>query len=107
MRSRLGTSHRPTFLRDTTANTDGRVLGEGDSLLGHRRLPDCAGHTTLSPSPVCDDASPAKSGATGAKPAHLQMVLPPDTFAAVTQLVRRAVGDDWAELARRIPGLGV
>ena len=36
-----------------------------------------------------------------------QRVLPPEAFAAVTQLVRRAVGDDWAELARRIPELGV
>jgi hypothetical protein len=36
-----------------------------------------------------------------------QRVLPPEAFAAVTQLVRRAVGDDWAEIARRIPELGV
>jgi len=35
-----------------------------------------------------------------------QRVLPPEAFAAVTQLVRRAVGDDWAELTRRIPELG-
>jgi hypothetical protein len=35
-----------------------------------------------------------------------QRVLPPEAFAAVTQLVRRVVGDDWTELARRIPELG-
>ena len=34
-----------------------------------------------------------------------QMVLPPDVFAGVAQLVRQAVGDDWAELTRRIPEL--
>jgi hypothetical protein len=35
-----------------------------------------------------------------------KMVLPSEAFAAVTRLVRRAVGDDWAELTRRIPELG-
>ena len=34
-----------------------------------------------------------------------QMVLPPEAFAGVAQLVRQAVGDDWAELTRRMPGL--
>ncbi len=34
-----------------------------------------------------------------------QMVLPPDVFAGVVQLVRRAVGDGWPELTRRIPDL--
>jgi hypothetical protein len=34
-----------------------------------------------------------------------QMVLPPEAFAGVAQLVRRAIGDDWAELTRRIPEL--
>ena len=34
-----------------------------------------------------------------------QMVLPPDVFAGVAQLVRRAVGDGWTELTRRIPEL--
>jgi hemerythrin-like domain-containing protein len=34
-----------------------------------------------------------------------QMVLPPDVFAGVAQLVRKAVGDDWTELTRRIPEL--
>jgi len=34
-----------------------------------------------------------------------QMVLPPEAFAGVAQLVRRAVGDDWAELTRRMPEL--
>jgi hypothetical protein len=36
-----------------------------------------------------------------------QMVLPPEVFAMVAGLVRQAVGDDWAELARRIPDLPV
>jgi hypothetical protein len=35
-----------------------------------------------------------------------KMVLPPEVFAAVAGLVRRAVGDDWVELTRRIPELG-
>ncbi len=35
----------------------------------------------------------------------LQMNLPPDAFANVQGLVRTAVGDDWAELERRIPEL--
>jgi hypothetical protein len=34
-----------------------------------------------------------------------QMVLPHEAFAGVAQLVRRAVGDDWTELTRRIPEL--
>jgi hypothetical protein len=34
-----------------------------------------------------------------------QMVMPPQVFAGAIQLVHRAVGDDSAELARRIPGL--
>jgi hypothetical protein len=34
-----------------------------------------------------------------------RMVMPADAFAGVLQLVKRAVGDDWAELARRIPEL--
>jgi hypothetical protein len=34
-----------------------------------------------------------------------QTMLPPPVFAGVKQLVRQAVGDDWAELARRIPTL--
>jgi hypothetical protein len=35
-----------------------------------------------------------------------KMVLPAETFAAVVGLVRRAVGDDWVELTRRMPELG-
>ena len=34
-----------------------------------------------------------------------QMVLPPEIFAGVAQLVRQAVGDDWAALTRRMPEL--
>jgi len=34
-----------------------------------------------------------------------QMVLPPPAFPGVKQLIRKAVGDDWAELVRRIPTL--
>jgi Hemerythrin HHE cation binding domain len=34
-----------------------------------------------------------------------QMVLPPEVFSGVAGLVRQAVGDDWVELTRRIPGL--
>ncbi len=36
-----------------------------------------------------------------------QMVLPPEVFAGVAQLVHQAVGDDWAEMTRRIPELPV
>ena len=35
-----------------------------------------------------------------------QMLMPAEAFAGVRQLVQKAVGDDWAELARRIPELG-
>ena len=35
----------------------------------------------------------------------LQMVMPPPVFAQVSQLIHKAVGDDWAELVRRIPTL--
>jgi hypothetical protein len=35
----------------------------------------------------------------------LQMVMPPPVFAQVSQLIHKAVGDDWAELVRRIPSL--
>ena len=34
-----------------------------------------------------------------------QMVMPPDAFAGATQLVEKAIGDEWTELARRIPEL--
>jgi hypothetical protein len=34
-----------------------------------------------------------------------QMVLPPEAFAGVAQLVHQAVGDDWAEMVRRMPEL--
>ena len=34
-----------------------------------------------------------------------QMVMPPQAFAGATQLVQEAIGDDWAELSRRIPEL--
>ena len=34
-----------------------------------------------------------------------QMVLPPQTFVIVKQLIQKAIGDDWAELTRRIPTL--
>ncbi len=32
-------------------------------------------------------------------------VLPPPVFAGVKELIRKAIGDDWEELARRIPEL--
>jgi hypothetical protein len=35
----------------------------------------------------------------------LQMVMPPPVFAQVKQLIQKAIGDDWAELTRRIPTL--
>jgi hemerythrin-like domain-containing protein len=34
-----------------------------------------------------------------------QMVMPPPVFGGVKQLIHKAIGDDWVELARRIPGL--
>ena len=34
-----------------------------------------------------------------------QMVMPADAFAAATALVEQAIGDDWVELARRVPEL--
>lgn len=34
-----------------------------------------------------------------------QMVMPPPVFAGVKQLIQKAVGEDWAELIRRIPTL--
>ena len=34
-----------------------------------------------------------------------QMVMPAPVFSAVKELIRKAVGSDWAELSRRIPGL--
>jgi hypothetical protein len=34
-----------------------------------------------------------------------QMVMPAPVFAGVKQLIQLAVGDDWAELTRRIPSL--
>src|SRR6266480_4253385 len=34
-----------------------------------------------------------------------QMVMPPQAFAGATQLVQKAIGDDWAEPSRRIPEL--
>jgi hypothetical protein len=34
-----------------------------------------------------------------------QMVLPAEAFSGAAQLIRKSVGDDWAELTRRIPEL--
>jgi hypothetical protein len=34
-----------------------------------------------------------------------QMVLPPQAFGGVKQLIQKTIGDDWAELVRRIPSL--
>jgi hypothetical protein len=34
-----------------------------------------------------------------------QMLMPPEAFAGVKQLIQQAVGNDWAELASRIPTL--
>ena len=34
-----------------------------------------------------------------------QMVMPPPVFSRAKQLIQQAIGDDWAELTRRIPGL--
>ena len=34
-----------------------------------------------------------------------QAVMPVEAFAGATQLVRQTIGDDWSELARRIPEL--
>ena len=34
-----------------------------------------------------------------------QMVMPAQAFAAATQLIKKAIGNDWAELTRRIPTL--
>ena len=34
-----------------------------------------------------------------------QMVMPPEAFAGVKQLIQQAIGDDWAELTRRMPEL--
>jgi hypothetical protein len=34
-----------------------------------------------------------------------QTVMPPEAFAGATALVEQAIGDEWAELARRIPEL--
>jgi hypothetical protein len=34
-----------------------------------------------------------------------QMVMPPPAFAAAKQLIHQAIGEGWAELARRIPSL--
>jgi hypothetical protein len=34
-----------------------------------------------------------------------QMMMPAAVFAQVTQLIQKAIGDDWAELTRRIPTL--
>jgi hypothetical protein len=34
-----------------------------------------------------------------------QMVMPPPVFSRAKQLIQQAIGDDWAELTRRIPTL--
>ncbi len=36
----------------------------------------------------------------------MQTLLPAPAFAGTAQLIRKAIGDDWDELARRIPSLG-
>jgi hypothetical protein len=34
-----------------------------------------------------------------------QMVMPPPAFAGVKELIKKAIGNDWAELTRRLPTL--
>jgi hypothetical protein len=34
-----------------------------------------------------------------------QMVMPPEVFSNVKQLIRKTIGSDWSELTRRIPEL--
>jgi hypothetical protein len=34
-----------------------------------------------------------------------QMVMPAGAFSGTKQLIHKAIGDDWAELTRRIPEL--
>lgn len=34
-----------------------------------------------------------------------QMVMPPLAFAGAKELIKKAIGSDWAELTRRIPTL--
>ena len=34
-----------------------------------------------------------------------QTLMPPPVFAGVRQFIRKVIGDDWAELVRRIPSL--
>jgi hypothetical protein len=34
-----------------------------------------------------------------------QMVMPPEVFSNVKQLIRKTIGNDWSELTRRIPDL--
>jgi hypothetical protein len=34
-----------------------------------------------------------------------EMMLPPSAFAGIKQLIQKAIGDEWAELTRRIPTL--
>ena len=34
-----------------------------------------------------------------------QMMMPPPVFAGTKELIRKAIGNDWAELSRRIPAL--
>jgi hypothetical protein len=34
-----------------------------------------------------------------------QMMLPPPAFAGVKEIARKSIGNDWAEIQRRIPGL--
>lgn len=36
-----------------------------------------------------------------------QTLMPAEVFAGLTQLIQKAVGDDWAELTRRMPELAV
>ncbi len=35
-----------------------------------------------------------------------KQVLPAPAFTAIAELIRKAIGNDWAELTRRIPELG-
>ena len=35
----------------------------------------------------------------------MQMVMPAPVFAGVKELIKKAIGSDWAELMRRIPTL--
>ena len=89
-------THLYRLVRERISLPDqGKVLGQMSSNVPQERFPDVV--AWMFPLLGHDDRENMTR--------IWQMVLPPFAFAGLKPLIQKAIGDDWAELIRRIPAL--